>query len=465
MKVTAKSRLEYRLQYFIFIFLLLGCIGFAGWLSIEYNSRSDWTMGKRHSLSDDSIQLLQQLSSPVSLRSYQADDATLTQAINEILQRYQNNKADFSFEIINPDIFISRAKADNIERYGQTIIDYQGRSERIDRLSEEAITNALIRLHRENKPQLLFLTQHGERNISDSSAVGYSQLSEKLINQGFELSSVNLLEQTLDDKNSVLIISSISKSLLASEQEKILQYVKGGGNLLWLQDPTIDASQKTIADTLQIQFIDGVMVDINEEVNRMLKLSHPAIIPVLEYKIHPITQKMQYFTLFTTATGIKTKSSAATTNPEKSNPQQQWIHSDLLLTSATSWSEKDNFILGVEFNQNKDTQGPLSIGTALQRQLTTNNKTINQRIVVIGDTDFLANNNLGNGANLDFIIKSLNWLAEDDQLISIAPKNAPDLQLNLSATAASVIGLFFLIALPLIFFISGGLIWFKRSKR
>jgi len=460
MKVTARTRTQYRIQYFLFILLLLGSIILAGWLSIEYNFRSDWTAGKRHSLSEDSIQLLNQLSAPVKLRTYQADDPALNQAITEILQRYQNHNPGFEFEIINPDIFIKQAKDDGIERYGQTVIEHLGRQERINNLSEESLTNALIRLHRGNKPQLLFLSQHGERSITDTSAIGYSQLANKLTEKGFISSPVNLLDQQISPENSVLIIASINKPLIPGELDKILQYIKKGGNLLWLQDPGIDASQQAISDQLDIDFIDGVMVDNNQEVKRMLQLSHPAILPVLEYRRHPITEKMQYFTLFTTASGVRSR-----TDQTSSAEQPAWLYSDLLISSASSWSELDNFLLGVEFNKDRDIAGPVSIGIAQQREFTGENKTINQRAVIIGDSDFLANNNLGNGANLDFIIKSLNWLAQDEQLISIAPKNAPDLQLKLSATMASVIGIFFLIILPLLFIIGGGLIWYKRRKR
>lgn len=473
MKVTSKFRLQYKLQHIVFVILLLGCLSFAGWLSTEYDFRSDWTAGKRHSLSDDTLQLLEQLMSPVKLRSYQPDDATLNQAITEILQRYQNTKDDFSFELINPDIFIEQARSDNIERYGQTVIEYQGQTERINSLSEENITNALMRLHRQNKPRILFISQHGERNITDISAVGYSQLATQLSNKGFDVSNINLLQQTPTTDATVLVLGTISKPLLENEQQKILQFIQEGGNLLWLQDPKIDNSQQHIADELKLHFIDGVVVDSNQEVSRMLQLSHPAIIPVLEYKMHPITEKMQYYTLFTTATAI----SSLTGTDNKTNP---WIHSDLLITSDSSWSETQNFILGVEFNTDKDVIGPLSIGIAQQRQIHLNNEEqanteanksnsdnirTAQRVVVIGDTDFLANNNIGHGANLDFILKTLNWLAEDDKLIAIAPKNAPDLQLNLSATAASIIGLSFLIALPITLLLIGSYIWRNRRKQ
>jgi len=493
MKVTSKSRLQYKIQHSMFIVLLAGCLGFAGWLSTEYDFRSDWTAGKRHSLSNDTLKLLEQLTSPVKLRSYQPDEATLNQAITEILQRYQNAKNDFSFELINPDIFIEQARSDNIERYGQTIIEYNGQTERIHSLSEENISNALLRLYRQNKPRIVFLSQHGERNITDPSAVGYSQLASQLNNKGFDVSNINLLQQTLTTDGVVLVLGSINKPLLENEQQKILQFIKDGGNLLWLQDPKIDTSQQSIADELKLHFIDGVVVDSNQEVSRMLQLSHPAIIPVLEYKMHPITEKMQYYTLFTTASAI----SKLADNDNRINP---WIDSDLLITSDSSWSETKNFILGVEFNADEDTAGPLSIGIAQQRQIKLNSATLDkpvpedsgadssdpgkpvseksipeeadqgnvktaQRVAVIGDTDFLANNNIGHGANLDFIIKTLNWLAEDDKLITIAPKNAPDLQLNLSATAASIIGLTFLIALPLSLLLTGSYIWRKRRKQ
>jgi len=457
MQVSKKTQLQYRIQHILFIFLLLGCIGFAGWLSNEYNLRSDWTAGKRHSLSEDTTRLLKQLPFEVKLRSYQQDDPDLNKAINEILNRYQNNKTNFSFELINPDIYIEQAKADNIQQYGQTIIEYNDKTERIDSLSEETISNALIRLHRNNKPRLLFLSRHGERSVVDNSPVGYSQLANKLMSKGFEVSEINLIQQNLTIENTVLIMGSINNPLLDNEQNKILQFIKEGGQLLWLQDPALNESQLSLSNILNINFIDGVVVDNNQEVNRMLQLSHPAVIPILEYKRHPITEKMQYFTLFTTA--------AAISSNNNNQPDFNWISSDLLITSESSWSETSNFILGIDYNKEEDFAGPLSIGIAQQRQIQLDKEKTSQRIVIIGDTDFIANNKLGNGANLELILNTFNWLTQNNKLISIAPKNAPDQQLNLSAPVAATLGLVFLIALPLLFFISGAVIWFKRHKK
>lgn len=454
MKINYKSRLQYRIQHILFVILLIACLGFAGWLSNEYNQRSDWTAGKRHSLSQDTINLLSQLPFAISVRSYQTDNPELNKAITEILNRYQSHKDNFSFSLINPDIYITRAKADNIQRYGQTIIEYQGQQQLIDNLSEENITNALIRLHRGKPPLIQFLSHHGERDIKDNSAVGYSLLANQLATKGFSLTSINLLQQTPRLDNAILVMGSINTPLLDTEIEKLNHFIKAGGNILWLQDPALDTSQKSFEKAFNIHFIDGIVMDNNQEISRMLKLSHPAMIPVLEYKRHPITEKMQYYTLFTTATAI-------TTNTKNNN----WIATDLLITSDTSWSETGDIGNNASYTEQEDLAGPLSIGLALMRQNKTHEHLSSQRVVVIGDSDFIANNNLGKGANLDFILNTFNWLSQNDKLISIAPKNAPDLQLKLSARLAATLGISFFIVLPLMFFIGGAIIWYKRKKK
>lgn len=454
MKVSRATHFNYRIQHIIYVILLLLCIFTAGWLSNEYNIRNDWTAGARHSLSQDTLKLLAEIKQPVSLRTYQADDTTLLQAITEILNRYQYNNKHFSYQIINPDIHIIQAKADHIEKYGQTIIEYNGKMERIDSLSEESITNALLRLYRGEQANLLFLSQHNEKNILDNSPGGYSLLAQQLAQKGFISRQFNLLQHSLTPGRDVLVISATDKALHDNELKAILHYIQQGGNLLWLLEPELNESMQSVASELHIETLSGTIVDDNEKISRMLQLKHPAIIPVLEYRMHPITQKMQYYTLFTGATAIRPLSS-----------DSPWIHSDLLITSDSSWSETDGLLPAVQFNPQNDTAGPHTIGIAQQRQIENALQESAQRVVIIGDSDFLNNQNLGQGANFDFISKTFNWLSEADRLINISPKNAPDLELNLSAQAAATISIIFLFILPALFVSTGALIWHKRRRR
>lgn len=468
MQVSRNSRLHLRIQHLVFILLFASCIGVAGWLSIKYDIRSDWTKGARHSLSEQSLQLLDQLPDAIELRHYQSNDPQLNHAVDEILSRYQQHKQNFHYQLINADIHVEQTRKDGIERYGQSIVEYQGRRERIDKLNEQNLGNALLRLQRDTRPALLFVSNHGERNPSDTSARGYSQLAQQLTQQGFNIQQVNLLQDDLATfdlhNNPLLILGTLQQPLLQTEQQKLLDYIQRGGNLLWLQDPQPDPSQSALSDALQVEFIDGVVVDNNREIHRMLQLEHAAIIPVLEYRVHPITEKMQYYTLFTLASALRSTAAPDNKQGDNSSTDNPWLATELLITSNNSWAELGDYTRQASFDALSELRGPLSIGLAQQRQLTLNDRSVAQRAVIIGDSDFLSNQQLGHGANLDFILKSLNWLTQNEQLLHISPKNAPDLQLDLSSTSASVLGIFFLIVLPLLLLTIGGLVWYRRRK-
>ena len=108
--------------------------------------------------------------------------------------------------------------------------------------------------------------------------------------------------------------------------------------------------------------------------------------------------------------------------------------------------------------------GPLTVGVALVRPRP-DAALSQQRIVVIGDGDFLSNTYLGNGANLELGLNMFNWLTVDEVPILIPPRIAPDPNLTLSAGALALIAAVFLIGLPVTLIASGWLIWFRRRRR
>ena len=120
--------------------------------------------------------------------------------------------------------------------------------------------------------------------------------------------------------------------------------------------------------------------------------------------------------------------------------------------------------------------GPLDIGIALSRSLEEDQtadtdggdeprQKASQRLVVIGNGDFLSNTFLGNVGNLDLGVNIVNWLAGDDALIAIPVHVASDLSLTLSKGQTVAIGFGFLIGLPLMLLGTGTFIWLRRRKR
>jgi ABC-type uncharacterized transport system involved in gliding motility auxiliary subunit len=455
MKLSKKTRLQLQLQKYIFVALLLITVGLLGILSNKHSIQFDWTSNKRNTLSSNSIDLLNTLEKPVEVTVYVQDDDTVHAAVEEILQRYQREKEDFTFRLINPDIDFESAKQDGVERYGQIVIKHNDSSEIVSSLSEQTISNALLRLSRPGGRKVVFLKGHGERSISDDDNTSYSKLASELESKGFTLESHNLLLSTLPPDTATLVIAAPDRALLQGEADHIKTYVDDGGNLLWMMDPGDMQNMDELATLLGIQFQPGIIVDNNINLRNTLRIQHPAMIPVLDYLSHPVTENIQYNTLFPISRGIE-------------QVDDRFNGAKIVQSLPQSWSETSALSDEIVFeSENGDVKGPIGIVMALERNLTgdKNPDKASQRIIVTGDSDFLANSYIGAGANLSLGMNIINWLVGDDDLISVEQKQAPDTQLELDDTEIMLIGTGYFIILPSALILSGIIIWLRRRRR
>jgi ABC-type uncharacterized transport system involved in gliding motility auxiliary subunit len=455
MKLSRKTRLLLQLQKVIFILLLLIAVGLLGWLANQHTVQFDWTSNKRNTLSQNSINLLQTLEHPVDITVYVRDDDTVHAAVEEILQRYQREKADFSYRMINPDVDFESAQRDGIERYGQIIIKYNSNKENLASLSEQNISSALLRLSRAGSRKLVFIKGHGEKSITDVDNTSYSKLAAELVKQGFTIETHNLLLGEIPLGTSTVVIASPQRAYLQGELELLLQYLDNGGNLLWMMDPGEMQDLEQLASTLGIHFMDGIIVDNNVNLRNTLRIQHPAMIPVLDYQSHAVTENIEYNTLFPISRGVE-------------QTEQLFYGSILAQSLPQSWTEASTVGSEIVYeSENGDVEGPVSIILALEKMMAddTNTDKASQRIIVTGDSDFVANNYIGVGANLALGMNIFTWLSGDDDLIAIEPKRAPDTKLQLDDTELMLIGIGFFIALPASLVLAGIVIWLRRRNR
>ena len=465
MKLSRKSRLQLTVQKLIFLALFLSSIGMLAWLSNHYSYQFDLTANKRHSLSSDSVDLLNLLDKEVIVHAYTTDEVT-QKAIAEIISRYQNVKSDFKLKLLNPDIDIEQAKRDGIvmDKPFAFVIYYDSRMEHIASLSEQAISNALLRLNRRQNQQVIFLGGHGERDINGSDTRAYSTLRQQLEDTGFNLHAINLLQQPLPDNSKLMVIAAPVHEYLAGEIEQIKRFIERGGNLLWLVDPGELQGLKPLATLLNLALHEGLIIDNNPELRQTLNIQHPAIIPVTEYYPHIITNTIRYNTLFPLARGISPLSDEAGIN--KNN---NWQAEALFSSPGKSWSEASGLAEEMSFDSAAgDIAGPVTMAVALHRQLAGSHASSNmgsQRIVIIGDSDFLSDTYIGAGANLSLGLNIFNWLVGDDDFVSVEVKPSPDTKLELSDTQLMVIAFGFFFIIPLLLLLIGFRIWYVRKNR
>ena len=88
-----------------------------------------------------------------------------------------------------------------------------------------------------------------------------------------------------------------------------------------------------------------------------------------------------------------------------------------------------------------------------------------QRVVVLGDGDFLSNSFLGNGGNREYGQRVFDWLLGDDAQVQVPDRTAPDRELKLSQGTLALLAVGLLVALPLGLAACGWLLWWRRRRR
>jgi len=468
MKMSKNAHRWIGLQNGIFYLLFLAVIGLLGFLGHEFKFEADWTYGSRNSLSQPTQTLLKTLDKPLKFIAYVPDDPALQAQINKLVDKYKRVKPDTSIEFVNPDLDPVRAKQDNIQYNGQLAIHLGERSEVVESTSEQVMLNAIQRMSRGGERLVVFVEGHNERSPRATESTGLSKLVENLQRNGFKVQPHNLVRtQSIPQNASFAVIASPQQDLLPGEVDVLKKYVEQGGNLLWLQDPGGLHGLQPLEDLLGLQIQDGTVIDANQALQELLGIKHPAVIPVVDYGKSDIVRKLgNVQTLFPFATMVARDPQAS-----EETGALAWQVDEFLTTLPTSWLETSGVLTGaVAFDEgSNDLPGPLPIGVSLTRSLDAkdkaNTKGRQQRVVVVGDSDFMLNNFVGHGANLDLASNIFNWLSADDKLLAVPTIRAPDTQLAWGETSGYVLAIFFLFVLPIGLVLTGTLIWWRRRKR
>jgi gliding motility-associatede transport system auxiliary component len=456
MFVTAKTRLHSKLNSAIMICLLCIVTGLLAWISHKHSVEYDWTASGRHTLSEASKELLDKMPEQIEVTSYARENALLREAIKKFVGKYQKHKADIVLRFVNPDAVPDEVRNLGISVDGEIVVRYQDRSEHVKSDSEQVFTNALQRLARNQERWVAFIEGHGERNALGEANHDLGEWVKQLFNQGYRAQPINLGEtQAIPENTGILVIAGPRLEYLPGELEIILEYINNGGNLLWLQEPGPLYKLDALAEQLSINFYPGAIIDY---AGQLIGINDPTITLVTQslYLPHSITEGFEFTTLFPMAGAIEVLES------------ETWISTPILTTGDHTWNETAKLEGAVEFNEDGDTQGPLTLGLSLEREIEIEKNdelvTKQQRIVVIGDGDFLSNTYLANSGNNELGTRIINWLSSDDEFISIPPKIAKDTQLNISSTILGVIGIGFLFILPALLIVTGITIGLRRKK-
>ena len=458
------------------IVVFLGILAAVNYLGTRQNKRWDFTANQVFSLSDQTVRILRELKEPVTFTVFERQDRQ--DVHRDRLTEFTYHSSQVRTEFVDPDREPGRATDAKIETLPTILILHKGRTERVSSSNEQDLTNGLIKAVTGQARKVYFTQGHGEKNIASSDRTGYSTLSEAMKRDNYTFDSLVLITQkAVPDDATMLVIAGPTADFFPPEIEMLNAYTAKGGKVMVLLDPP--ASAGATPQPLLTKFLNDWGINAGNDVvldasgmGRLLGTD--ASVPVVaQYPNHPITESLTgALSAYPTARSmapIDGGTNGHNAQPVLTTTPQSWAESDL-----SSLTSKDG---QVEFNADKgDRQGPITLAAAVSAPATvTPPKPVNAtpdapdapstpqtRVVAVGDSDFASNYAIGVPGNSDFFMNSLNWLAQQENLIAVRPRQPQDHRLTLTADQQNRIMILSLFIIPGLVFATGIYTWWRR---
>jgi len=455
------SRISRSVQICLSITLILGL----NYLAAHYFIRKDLTNHRTQTLSPESLAYITKLEKPVEIiitippKSSVRETAEIYRMVTRLANEYTytsrgNPNGKISVEHINP--FKQTLKAQEIStRYGikkeNAIIIASGNHHRqicgndlftfkngdIEGFrGEQVFTSSILDVTQDKKEKIYFITGHGEMRVNDVDPLrGLSQVSTLLQNHNFEIDQIDLSKPNgMPEDVSLMILVSPQTPLLMQEVETLRSYLsEKNGRLLVFTDPAHSHGLDELFYDWGIRTDDMVILDHSKN----FQASGGDLI-IRQFAEHPITQFLldyQLSVLMGMCRPVRPDIGAPLDQRRKIFP--------LIASSKTSWGERSyahTNELGLDHN---DLPGPVPIATVSECSVSSRLgiKVSGGRLIVFGNSDFIANNRIHALGNKILFQNTVNWSLDRNETLNIPPRSLNKHQLTISKEDLLRIGL------------------------
>jgi ABC-type uncharacterized transport system involved in gliding motility auxiliary subunit len=466
------------------IIVVVGILAGINYIASRQNKRWDLTASQEFSLSEQTRKVLQGLQRPLKL---------LVFAREEEFQRFRDRLGEYAYlskqvqvEYIDADKQRPLAQKYQVQSYGTVVAEYDGRVERVTSTNEQDITNAIVKSVQGQQKKVYLVSGHGEHDpTSSDERTGYSAVTDALKRDNFTVEPLPLLQKPqVPADAAVVVIAGPANDYLQPEIDALRAYLNKGGKLLLLLDPPVGDAAKPLPNLTALAAEWGFDVGNNvvldqSGVGQILGMG-PGAPVALQYPGHPITDRFNVATAFPLARSV----GPATNAPSGRNPQA------IVETGAQSWAESDTAALSqrreVGFDEgSNDKRGPVTLAAALSvaapdapaappsakpasdaekdpKASDNGPPKPETRLVVVGDSDFVSNMAVNVQGNADLFLNMVNWLAQQENLIAIRPRQADDRRVTLTADQQTRVAWFSVALLPGAIILAGIYNWWRR---
>lgn len=418
-------RVRYGGNAFVLALSALGILVVLNFLATRWYYIQDVTENKRFSISDQTRQILDDIDDagePVTVTAILATNDPSSAEVERLIEQYELHSDAVEIERVDPQIE-PFALAAIEQRIGEAppssglVAESGGRHSIVySSFDEQSITEVIVKATRVEDKTIAFVTGHEEYDPEGSAEGGYRAISDQLGREGFTVETISLTTLTETLSADAVIIAGPRRPYLEAEVEALEEYVSGGGALMVLLDPQTETGLEPLLAPYGITVRNDLVLDPQSSF-----LGQGPQIPVIGgegYQFHTITKDLVDRNIQSAIPGAR--------SIEIGDPQVDTVSvSPLMQTTAGAWGETDieSLTAGTPtLDPAQDTAGPLTLAVAAEDSAEGGYG----RIVVFGNAQLAADEflqgvqllSLGNG---NLVLNGINWLTQDEALISIRP--------------------------------------------
>lgn len=451
----------------IFVLAILLAVNFAAG---KFNIKKDLTKDKLYSLTEQSQKILGDLKNDTKIYAF-FEAGKEDPNFKAVLDQYKSASKKISVEYADPTknptlaekykqgdvsvgvgtIVVERSnkfKTISYDSFFNYTYDETGQSKLDSFAAEQQITNAIVYVNSDKQQVLYTLTGHEEKTLG-------SDITNQLEAENYNVQDINLLQgNAVLNKDNILVVVSPARDLSKDEAVKIKTFLGSGGRAAFLMDVTQNnlPNFQDIFSAYGVKLQNALIIEgqADKVANSPIYLL-PNIMPqdivssIKSSNLHifmPLSQGIE---------DLKLNNDALTVEP-------------LLTSSNNSWG-KVNLQSTTMSKEANDLKGPFNIAVAITNEDKTNNTT--SKLVVVGNSSFTSSDAISatNGANLDFIMNSFNWLQDKKDSVSIRPKSLTAANLMINGFQRLALSGVVVIVIPVVILVIGITVWLRRRYR
>lgn len=466
MRAGTKTAFYYSSSSVMAVALVL-LLGGVNYIAAKRGKTYDLTAKKIYSLSPQSVQTLKDLKEPVRAIGFIPSSHAAYDALEALFKKYSSENEKFKYEFKDPRKAPDLAAKYQLKEGQTTVVLTRGSppSEShtsLSVLSEQELTNALIKLNTVGQQKLLWLVGHGEYPIEDlppgagedAEMRSASELRLNLQQEGYAPFPLNLVESNEIPKDCAVLVIAGARTKVTEREKKLVEtYLDEGGRLIYFAEAMVESGLEDLLAKYGVRVEPGILAD--DRVNP----DNPYVLVTPFFADHEITRHLKAMRMnleLPTARGLTILREG---NLPGVTPQS------VVTSSPYAWAEQTPNERP-QLSEGERAGAIPVVATATRDTKAAPNKRYDEaRVAVVGDSEILVNALWGHEANRNLVMNTIAWASAQVQKITIRPPDRDVSTIDIDDKMMGQIRFAAMDLLPILLIATGLVIWQVRRNQ